>query len=87
MAVSTGALWTEARNSELLSESAVKRWQCAHISLGEVPVQGGRIELSQAVYFVDVGINAVGHRDVYQPVVGAKRYCWLGPLFGQWVQP
>lgn len=31
----------------------------AHISLGEVPIEGGGVELREAINFVDIGVDAV----------------------------
>ena len=43
------------------------------VGLRKMPVEAGGVELGQAVHFVDIGVNAVGDRNVDQAVVGAQR--------------
>ena len=57
------------------------------VGLRKMPVEAGGVELGQAVHFVDIGVDAVGDRNVDQAVVGAQRDSWLGPLLSQRVQP
>ena len=45
------------------SSAAVASHICI-VGLGEMPVETGRVELGQAVNFVDIGVDAVGHWDV-----------------------
>lgn len=52
------------------------------VGLREMPVEAGRVELGQAVHFVDVGVDAVGDRDINQAIVCSQRDSWLGPLLG-----
>lgn len=68
------------------ASAAVAAHVCV-VGLGEMPVEAGRVELGQAVHFVDVGVDAVGDGDVNQAVVGAQGHSRLRPLLGQRVQP
>ena len=52
-----------------------------------MPVEAGRVELGQAVHFVDVGVDAVGDWDVNQAVVGSQGHRRLCPLLRQRIQP
>ena len=52
-----------------------------------MPVERGRIELCETVDLVDVGVDAVGNRDVNQAVVSAQGDSWLCTLLRQGVQP
>lgn len=58
-----------------------------HVRLAQVPVQGRRVELREAVHLVDVGVQAVRHGDVDEAVVGAQGHGGLGALLGERVQP
>lgn len=58
-----------------------------YIGLGEVAIEGGRVELRQDVDLVDVGIDAVADWNVYEAVVSTQGHSRLGPLLGQRVQP
>ena len=42
-----------------------------YICLRQMPVQGGGVELREAVNFVDIGVDAVGDGDVYESVIGS----------------
>lgn len=43
----------------------------AHVGLGEMPVEGSRVELGEAVDLVDVAVDAVADGDVDEAVVPA----------------
>jgi len=58
-----------------------------HVGLGQVAVQGGRVELGQAVHLVDVGVEAIADGNVDQAVVGTQWHGGLGALLGQGVEP
>ena len=58
-----------------------------HVGLREVAVEGGGVELGEAVDLDDVGVYAVGDGDVDQAVVGAQGHRRLGALLCQRVQP
>ena len=68
------------------ASAAVAAYICI-VGLGEMPVEAGRVELGQAVDFIDIGVDAVGDRDVNQTVVRPQGNSRLRPLFGQRVQP
>ena len=51
-----------------------------------MPVQRRRVELRQRVDLVDARVDAVGHRDVDQAVVGAEGHGGLGALLGERVE-
>lgn len=46
-------------------------------------IEGGGVELRQDVDLVDVRVDAVADRDVYEAVVGPQGHSWLGALLGQ----
>lgn len=49
-------------------------------------IQGGRVELSQAVDFIDTRVDAIGDWDVNKSVVGSKGNCWFSSLLGEGVE-
>jgi hypothetical protein len=51
-----------------------------------VAVERGGVELREAVHLVDVGVDAVGHGQVDEPVVGAEGNRGLGAGLGEGVQ-
>ena len=56
------------------------------VRLREVSVERGGVELREAVHLVDVGVDAVGHGQVDEPVVGAKGNRGLGAGLGERIQ-
>lgn len=56
------------------------------VRLGKVAVERGGVELREAVHLVDVGVDAVGHGQVDEPVVGAEGNRGLGAGLGEGVQ-
>jgi hypothetical protein len=57
------------------------------IGLREMLVQGGGVELRQDVNTPEAGVDAVGDRDVHEPVFAGQRHRRLGPLLGQRKKP
>jgi hypothetical protein len=57
------------------------------VGLHDVPVQAGRHELREDVYPFYAGIDAIGNRDVDQPVFTEEAYRWLGSFQCEWKQP
>jgi hypothetical protein len=51
-----------------------------------VAVEGGAVELRQAVDLSDVAVDAVADGDVDEAVIRAQRHCRLGTLLGKGVQ-
>jgi len=49
-------------------------------------IQGGGVELSQAVDFIDTRVDAIGDWNVNESVVGSKGDCWFGSLLGEGVK-
>ena len=56
------------------------------VRLRKVSVERGGVELREAVHLVDVGVDAVGHGQVDEPVVGAKGNRGLGAGLGERIQ-
>jgi hypothetical protein len=52
-----------------------------------MPVQRRGIKLRQNVDAPEPGIDAVGNRDVHQPVFSRQRHRWLGAVLGQRKEP
>lgn len=59
---------------------------CTHVGLRQMPVKGGRVELSEAVDLRDVAVQAVADGNVDESVVRAQGHSGLGTLLGQRVQ-
>jgi hypothetical protein len=53
------------------------------VRLGDVPVQRGRVELREQVDALEVGVDAVGDRDVDQAILARQRHRGLGAFLGQ----
>ena len=63
------------------------RKEVEFIRARNVAVQRGGIELRQNVNAPESGVNAVGNRDVHQPVFAGQRHGGLRALLGQREQP
>jgi len=74
------------RGENLDETLAVVGADVAVVRLGEVTVERRRVELRKAVDLVDVGVDAVGHGDVDEAVVGAERNRGLGAGLRQGVE-
>ena len=74
------------RGENLDETLAVVGADVAVVRLGEVTVERRRVELREAVDLVDVGVDAVGHGQVDEPVVGAEGNRGLGAGLGEGVQ-
>ena len=57
------------------------------IGVRNVAVQRGGIELRQNVDAPEAGVDAVGDRDVHEPVFARERHGGFGAVLGQWKQP
>jgi hypothetical protein len=57
------------------------------VGLHDVPVEAGRHELGQHEHPLDVGVDAVGDRDVDDAVLAREAHRRLGPLQRQREQP
>ena len=53
------------------------------VGLGDMPVERGRVELGEEVNALQIGIDAVGNRDVDQTILPGQRHRRLGSLLGQ----
>jgi hypothetical protein len=56
------------------------------VGLGEMAVEGCRVELSEGVDLGDVAIEAVANRDVDQTIVGSQGDSGLCPLLGEGIE-
>ena len=74
------------RGENLDEALTVEGSDVAVVRLGQVSVEGSGVELGEAVHLVDVRVDAVGHRDVDEAVVRAKRNRGLGASLGQGVK-
>jgi hypothetical protein len=57
------------------------------IRLRNMPVQGGRVELSQQEDPHQAGVDAIGNWYIDQPILPAERHSRLGAVFGERKQP
>jgi hypothetical protein len=57
------------------------------IRLGDVRVEGGRVELGEHEHFAQTRVDRVAQRDVDQPVLAGERHRGLGSTLGERVQP
>ena len=53
------------------------------VGLRNVAMQRGRVELRQQINASQAGIDAVGNRDVDQPIFAGERHGGLGAFFGE----
>ena len=56
------------------------------VGTGEMPVEGGGVELGEHVDLVDAAVDAVAHGHIDEPVASADGHRWLGACLGQGVQ-
>ena len=56
------------------------------IRAADVPVEAHGVELRQHVDAVQAAVDAVGERDVDQPVLSGDRDRGLGAILGQWIE-
>ena len=56
------------------------------VALGEVPVEGGAVELRQHVHLVDAGVDAITDRNINQAILAGQRHSGLGAHLGERIE-
>ena len=57
------------------------------ISMLNMTMQGGRVELAQKKDAIEIGIYAIADMDVHQTILARQRNCRLAPMLGQGREP
>ena len=57
------------------------------IRLRNMPMQRGGIKLREQINALEAGIDAIGNRNINQPILARKRHSRLGPLASERKQP
>ena len=83
--VPVGALAVGLLGGQDLDEAAAEVVEA--VRAADVPVQADRDELREHVDAVQPAVDAVGDRDVDQPVLAGQRHGRLGAILGERIQP
>ena len=67
-------------------DAAMQAVQVPRLAVADVLVQDQRLILGQDAHRINVGVDAVGQREVDDTILSAKRNCRLGELLGQRIQ-
>lgn len=71
---------------QTIEKLSVRCW-CSSIRVAKQRRRRVEKHLGEAVDLVHVGVEAVGHRNVDQPVVASEGHSWFSPLLGERVEP
>ena len=67
-------------------DAAVQTVQVPRLAIANVLIEQQRLVLGEDTDRVDIGVDAVGQREVDNTILSSKRHCGLGELIGQRVE-